>query len=125
MKEWYNFSKWCYAQDGADIDEIKLHFDFEISSLMEKIINECLYWWGKYNIDHQIIAEENFRKKCNKCNEGYNEFEEECEYCEGTGYDPEDEEGYWGYYEEAFNKISQSVDESSFIKLSKIMLKEG
>tara|TARA_B100000902_G_C26628653_1_gene583386 strand:+ start:102 stop:260 length:159 start_codon:yes stop_codon:yes gene_type:complete len=49
------------------------------------------------------------------------DYENECETCEASGKDLEDQ-GHWDYYEEAFDKISNSVDTSSFEKLSKIVL---
>jgi len=42
--------------------------------------------------------------------------------CEASGHDPDDEEGHWIHYENAFEKISNSVDISSFKKLSEIKL---
>ena len=73
------------------------NFNFEISPLMENAMSECDGWWCKYNVDHQEIAEEDFG-------------------------DDEDEEAHWEAYEDAFDNISNSVDTSSFEKLSKIVL---
>ena len=101
MTQWYDFVKWCYAQDGEcnAEGEIKENpsFNFEISPLMEDAMGECDGWWCKYNVDHQQIAEAEFKED-------------------------EDEDGHWFYYEEAFSKISNSVDTSCFEKLSKIVL---
>ena len=127
MSQWYDFIKWCYAQDGEGNAEYELKnnpsFNFEISPLMENAMIECDGWWCKYNVDHQQIAEEEFKEDCGGCDgNGYTDegYENECETCEGSGKDPEDEGGHWVAYEEAFDKISNSVDTSSFEKLSKI-----
>ena len=129
MTQWYDFVKWCYAQDGECNAESEIKenpsFNFEISPLMEDAMNECDGWWCKYNVDHQQIAEEEFKEDCGNCDGvGYmdEDCENECETCEGSGKDPEDEDGHWFYYEEAFSNISNSVDTSCFEKLSKIVL---
>ena len=131
MTQWYDFITWCYAQDGECMAEGNIEglaepdFDFEISPLMESAMGECDGWWCKYNIDHQQIAEEESREKCEKCEgSGYldEDFKIECEKCEASGYDPDDEEGHWIHYGNAFEKISNSVDTSSFKKLSGIKL---
>ena len=148
MKDWYNFITWCYAQDGEDeaehiltigyakwkgeLDEIYddkkvTAFDFEISPLMQDAIDECSGWWCKYNVDHQQIAEEDYREWCTNCEgSGYldEDYEEECEECEGTGKDLEDEESHWEAYEEAFTNISNSVNTDNFAELSKITIDE-
>tara|TARA_B110000027_G_scaffold114682_1_gene124423 strand:- start:1530 stop:3329 length:1800 start_codon:yes stop_codon:yes gene_type:complete len=129
MTQWYDFVKWCYAQDGEDSAEGEIKenpsFNFKISPLMENAMNECAKWWHKYNLDHQQIAEEDFKESCGNCDgAGYmdEDCENECETCEASGYDPEDEDGHWFYYEEAFSKISNSVNTSCFEKLSSIGL---
>ena len=129
MDQWYNFITWCYAQDGdgAAEDVIKSddNFDFEISPLMGDAMDECSGWWCKYNVDHQEIAEEEYRGACDNCNgTGYmdEDYENECEECEGTGKDQEDEESHWEAYEEAFSNVADSVNTDNFAELSKIKL---
>ncbi|MDB2473217.1 hypothetical protein N9W70_02060 [Schleiferiaceae bacterium] len=99
MSQWYDFVKWCYAQNGEGWAEDQLkknpRFNFEISPLMKSALSECDAWYCKYAIDHQQTAEDYFG---------------------------EDEEGHWKALEEAYDKISKSVDTSSFEKLSKISL---
>tara|TARA_B100001758_G_C17957239_1_gene376440 strand:- start:35 stop:535 length:501 start_codon:yes stop_codon:yes gene_type:complete len=132
MKDWYNFITWCYAQDGEDEAEHIIKnspevFDFEISKLMQEAMDECSGWWCKYNVDHQQIAEEDYRESCTNCEgSGYldEDYEEECEECEGTGKDLEDEESHWEAYEEAFANISNSVNTDNFAELSKITIDE-
>jgi hypothetical protein len=127
MNQWYDFVKWCYAQDCEDLElQDNDSFGFEITPLMKSALNEVAGWWCKYNVDHQQIAEDDFGKSCDNCDgTGYMDFEErcedQCEQCIGTGKDPEDDT-HWEFYYEAFSKISNSVDTSSFEKLSKIVL---
>lgn len=112
MSQWYDFVKWCYAQDGECHAEEQIKenpiFNFEISPLMENAMSECDSWWCKYNVDHQEVAMELMRQT--------GDYDDD--------YDSEDDPDgyYWEYYEEAFDKISNSVDTSSFEKLSMIGL---
>ena len=118
LNEWYNFVTWCYAQDGEDMSwhqiekfkkENNPNFAFEISPLMESAMEECAGWWCKYNIDHQEVAMQEMRDEMSTELDDYD-------------YDEDPDGYYWDYYETAFNKISNSVDTSSFVKLSKIVL---
>jgi len=119
MSQWHEFVKWCYAQDGEEHAEYKIaefkkennpDFDFEISPLMESAMQECSAWWCKYNVDHQFEAMELMRA--------------EMDHGEDYDYEEDPDQFYWEYYEEAFNKISKSIDTKGFKQLSMISIKD-
>ena len=128
MKEWDDFVSWCYAMDGEDSAKWELkenpEFDFEISPLMQSVIDECAWWWCKYNCDHQGVAEDEFYISCENCDgtgfldEDWNDY---CEECDGSGRDQEDNT-YYDYLDQAYKNIRDSVDTKKFKNLSKIKI---
>jgi surface protein len=127
-------------------------YTFKISSLMESIVWECVEWYNNIkaeeearNLTFSLLkarASEVSGKVCVEC-DGDDDY---CEKCYGTGFDVYDkdidwvyydeayrpgvytwddikyDEIHWLHYEEALSKIFNSVDTSSFEKLSKINL---
>jgi surface protein len=127
-------------------------YTFKISSLMESIVWECVDWYDNTiaeeearNLTCELLmarASEVSGKVCGECG-GDDDY---CEKCYGTGFDVYDkeidwvcydeayrpgvytwddikyDEIHWLHYEEALSKIFNSVDTSSFEKLSKINL---
>ena len=128
MKDWYDFVKWVYAMDGEDAAEWELkensEYDFEISPLMQSVIDECAWWWCKYNCDHQGVAEDEFYISCENCDgTGYLDDDEKdgCDECDLSGKNQEDLI-HWEYLDEAYQNIRDSVDTKKFKNLSKIKI---
>ena len=132
LEKWYDFITWCYAQDGEgyafdNVETLKNEknpdFDFILTSLMEEAMTETDAWWCKYNTDHQQVAEDEFKEDCDPCDgTGYldEDYEQMCEDCDGVGKDPDDEESHWDVLEEAYEKILSSVDTTGFKDLTKV-----
>tara|TARA_B110000238_G_C15842729_1_gene317595 strand:- start:101 stop:568 length:468 start_codon:yes stop_codon:yes gene_type:complete len=121
LGQWYDFVKWCYAQDGDNLSESNIKkyreennpdFDFEISALMENAIGECDVYWCKFNIDHQEEAHELYKDNGCDCDDSEDYT---CECVELNGL-------HFGLIDNAFKEILNSTNTSCFKKLSKILL---
>ena len=127
-------------------------YTFKISSLMESVVEECVDWYDNTRAEEEARlltsnllharASEVSAKVCDEC-DGDDYY---CKKCYGTGFNVYDkdidwvhydeayrpgvytwddikyDEIHWLHYEEALSKIFNSVDISSFEKLSKINL---
>ena len=117
ISDWYNFVAFSYCKIKNDLleevlDDFKEEsddFDFEISLLMEKADNCAGVAWEKYDVDHQ--------------NEAFDLLGEDPDLYSGDeDYDAdEDPDGlHYEIVDKAYEEIGNSVDTSSFKKLSMI-----
>jgi len=127
MSDWYNFVAFCYCRNffdngsGWDHHWIKTNpdfpkpgtdkddFDFEISLLMKEADNCAGVAWEKYDVDHQSDAWDLLRE-----NPEWHSGEEDYDV-DGDPYGLR-----WEILEDAYKEIGDSVQTSSFKKLSMI-----
>ena len=140
MTQWYDFVKWCFTNNPFAVGEYEEgdivtegSYIFKISSLMEKVVQECIDWEDNSKAEYEASlltremletrASEVSGKVCGECggdgDDGY------CLKCYGTGFDVYDKDINWIYYDLAYRPGIYSWDDVKSFEIHWVYYKEA